>query len=440
MGGVHHRPVPADGSLGMSGLHSLVRAAVSPAPDLSGNKFRWTHPFGQSTSRSEQLAIAISVAAMGTLGFSITAPILPDLADALGVSRASIGLVQAAISVPGVILSVMIGYLADRLGRRRVILASLLLFATFGAAGFLARAYWGLVAVRFVQGIGTSGILGVGVVLVGDLFEGPSRARAMGFNLAGVTTVNMLGPVASGLLGAGGVFRPFLIFLIGFPLALWASRLPSDSSREVESPVRHGKAAVAMLRRDRYLADYAGLLVATIGTTVLLHGFGYTTTPLYLDSIFGVPSSGRGFIIASFQVGTVLAAVQIGRLRVRSGGSRLIGSAFVLMSIGSAVAALAPGWWAVSLGLGTSGLGFGLFVPLAQEKAASIGGPLYRGITVLTWVTAVRIAQVVGPPMASSLSESIGPRPTFTIASLAMLVAALSWRRIRALAGRAVVS
>jgi hypothetical protein len=38
---------------------------------------------------------------MGTLGFSITAPILPDLADALGVSRASIGLVQAAVSVPG---------------------------------------------------------------------------------------------------------------------------------------------------------------------------------------------------------------------------------------------------------------------------------------------------------------------------------------------------
>jgi len=375
---------------------------------------------------------------MGTLGFSITAPILPDLADALGVSRASIGLVQAAVSVPGVILSVMIGYLADRLGRRRVVLASLLLFATFGTAGFWARSYWGLVAVRFVQGVGTSGILGVGVVLVGDLFEGPLRTRAMGFNLTGVTTVNMLGPVVSGLVGAGGVFRPFLIFLIGFPLALWASRLPSDPTRAVESPVRHGRAALAMLRRERHLADYTGVLAATIGVTVLLHGFGYTTTPLYLDSVFGVPSSGRGFIIASFQVGTVLAAVQIGRLRVRSSGSRLIGWAFVLMSLGSAVAALAPGWWAVSLGLGASGLGFGLFVPLAQERAATIGGALYRGLTVLTWVTFVRVAQVIGPPAGSWMSETIGPRVTFAIASLGMLIAVLSWRRIRSFAGRAM--
>lgn len=392
---------------------------------------RLIHPVGVASSRWERLAIAISTGAMGTLGFSITSPLLPDLADALGVDRAAIGLVQAAVSVPGVLLSALIGYFADRLGRRRVVLFSLILFATAGAAGFFARSYWLLVGARFVQGIGTSGILGLSIVLVGDLFEGPERTRAMGFNLTGLTVVNMLGPITSGFVGATDVFRPFLIFLIGFPLAIWASRMPSERGHVTESPLRHAGAALHDLRRNRHTVDFVGVLGATIATTVLLHGFGYTTTPLFLDSVFGIDSSGRGLIIASFQVGTVLAAIQIGRLRARRAGSTIVGLALSLMAIGAGVTAIAPAWWFVSIGLGLSGVGFGLFVPLAQDRAATVGGTLYRGLTVLTWVTFVRIAQVIGPPAGSSMSEALGSRVTFGIAAAGMGLAALTWRPVR---------
>lgn len=394
-------------------------------------RWAWHHPFGVASSRWERLAIAIGVGAMGTLGFSITSPLLPDLADALGVDRGSIGVVQAAVSVPGVLLSMMIGYLADRLGRRRVVLASLIIFATFGAAGFLARDYWALAGVRFLQGIGTSGILGLGIVLVGDLFEGSERTKVMGWNLTGVTIMNMLGPIASGAIGATGVFRPFLIFLIGYPLALWASRMPSDPTRQVEAPIRHLRSAVRKLRTEGQLIDFAGLLAATAATTVLLHGFGYTTAPLFLDSVFGVDSAGRGLIIAAFQVGSVAAAVQIGRIRGRRTGSQVVSMAFWSMALGAAITALAPGWWAVALGLGLGGVGFGLFVPLAQDRAATMGGTMYRGLTVLTWVTFVRIAQVVGPPTGSLTAQAFGPRFTFGLAAVAVTVGCLIWRPIR---------
>lgn len=392
---------------------------------------RLIHPVGVASSRWERLAIAISTGAMGTLGFSITSPLLPDLADALGVDRGAIGLVQAAVSIPGVLLSALIGYYADRLGRRRVVLFSLLLFATAGAAGYFARSYWLLVGARFVQGIGTSGILGLSIVLVGDLFEGPERTRAMGFNLTGLTLVNMAGPITSGFIGATDVFRPFLIFLIGYPLAIWASRMPSEPGNVTESPLRHAGAALGDLRRNRHLVDFVGVLGATMATTILLHGFGYTTTPLYLDTVFGIESSGRGLIIASFQVGTVVAAIQIGRLRARQAGSTIVALALSLMAIGAAVTAVAPAWWFVSIGLGLSGIGFGLFVPLAQDRAATMGGALYRGLTVLTWVTFVRIAQVIGPPAGSTMAESLGSRVTFGIAAAGMGLAALAWRPVR---------
>jgi MFS family permease len=228
------------------------------------------------------------------------------------------------------------------------------------------------------------------------------------------------------------VFRPFLIFSVGYPLALWATRMPIEPRREVDSPLSHAGETYRSLRNGGHLVDYTGILIATVGVTILMHGLGFTTVPLFLDGVFGIASSGRGFVIAFFQVGVVIAAVQIGRLRARHGGSRLVGVAFTLMGLGMAVTAVAPDWWVVPLGLAVSGLGFGLFVPQAQEKAATLSDPLYRGLTVLTWVTFVRFAQVIGPPSGSWAAETVGPRITFAIAGLVMLLAAVLWRPIRA--------
>lgn len=380
--------------------------------------------------------MAIAAGALGTLGFSVTAPLLPDLAEALGVSRGSIGVIQAAVSVPGVLLSILIGYLADRFGRRRVVLVSLLVFTTFGVAGFFARSFWGLAAVRFIQGAGTSGILGLGIVLVGDLFEGPARTRAMGFNLSGTTLANMIGPIVSGVVGQGGVFRPFLLFLIGFPLALWITRMPADPPRVVEPPLSHAGDALGSLRRGGHLPDYVGVLLATVAVTVVMHGLGFTTVPLFLDGEFGIASAGRGLVIAAFQIGVVLAAVQIGRLRTRHRGSRLVGFAFSLMAMGMTVIAAAPRWWVVPIGLALAGVGFGLFVPQAQDRAATLGGAVYRGLTVLTWVTFVRIAQVIGPPGGSLSAEMVGPRLTFALSGSVMFLAALLWAPMRRAAKR----
>lgn len=385
------------------------------------------------------LAIAVAVGSMGTLGFSITAPVLPDLADALGVSRGAIGLVQASVSVPGVLFSALIGYLADRLGRRRVILTSLLIFTTFGLAGFVARSFWGLVGVRLLQGIGTSGILGLGIVLIGDQFRGADGAKAMGINATGLTLVNMAGPIVSGSLATGGAFRPFLIFGIGFPLALWASRMPPDKPPDaVMLPLAHARDAVATMRRNRTFVDFVGLLVATIAAVVLLHGLGLTTTPLFLDEEFGTGVALRGIVIATFQVGVIISAIRIGRLLGRFGARNVMTAAFTLMAAGSLVTAVAPAVWAVATGLAIAGLGFGMYVPLVQDYSAKAGTAAYRGVTVLTWVTVVRVAQVVGPPSSSALADSIGSRISFVGAAVTMALIASLWRPIRRWAQRRV--
>lgn len=109
---------------------------------------------------------------------------------------------------------------------------------------------------------------------------------------------------------------------------------------------------------------------------------------------------------------------------------------FSLMSLGTALAMIAPAAWFVAAGLAVSGVGFGMFTPLAQDYSARAAGALYRGITVLTWVTVVRVAQVVGPPTGSYLSDAVNARLTFGLAAIGMAVLALSWRPIRAFVHR----
>jgi len=398
-----------------------------------------TRPFGTAAGSNERLGIAIAVGAMGTLGFAVTSPILPDLAEELGVSRGSIGLVQAAVSLPGILFSAAIGYLADRLGRRRVILVALLLFTLCGMAGFGARTYWSLIAVRFCQGIGTSGILGVGIVLIGDSFTGSARTRAMGVNVTGLTLVSMTGPVLSGQLAGGGVFRPFLIFAVGVPLAAWASRMPPDPpSQPVAPPIRHLAAGIRGMRAAGTLRDFAGLLVATLAAVFVLHGLGLTVTPLYADEVFGTPVQTRGLVVAAFQAGTVVAALGVGSLLARFGTTRLLNSVFWLMAVGAAVAGLAPTVWAVAAGLLLAGVGFGLFTPQAQSYAVAVGGERHRGLTVLLWVTVVRTAQFVGPPIGSVVADRTGPRSVFLVAAAGMAVLASTWHPVRrALVARA---
>ena len=374
---------------------------------------------------------------MGTLGFAVTSPILPDLATYFGVSRGSIGLVQAAVSVPGVLFSILIGYMADRFGRRRVVLTALIFFSVFGCAGFFARSFWGLVGVRFLQGIGTSGILGVGIVLIADAFEGKARTRAMGINITGVTLVQMAGPVASSQLATGGIFRSFLIFTIGFPLAVWASRMPTDKpAGTIALPHRHIGSALRKMRRDGTMVDYLGLLVATLSGVFVLHGLGLTVTPLFLEEEFGTTVGVRGLILAAFQVGVILVAVRIGPILARLGAQWALTMAFWMMALGAALAGIAPNEWSVAGGLAVAGLGFGLFIPQAQAYAASAAGAEFRGVTVLMWVTVVRTAQVIGPPTGSNIADSFSGRAAFLLAAIGMALLAASWRPLRALGQR----
>ena len=382
------------------------------------------------------LPLILAISGAGVLTFSLISPTLPDLAAELGVSRGVIGMVQGAVAIPGIFLAIFIGYIADLKGRRFVAIGSLLTFGLGGTAGFLARSFWPLVAARAFQGLGTSGILSLGVVVIGDLWPaGEERRWALGINSAGLTVTGMVAPIIGGTLAAGGVFRPYLVFLVAFPLAVWARKLPGPpTGPPPPPPLQHVRSMFAGLRASGRLADFVGLLPFSFIVMVVFIGFAFTTTPLYLERIFAVGSAGRGFLVALVSVGSSSGSLMSARLSVRVGTPRLLTGAFGCVALGFAAFAVAPSLLAVAPALVVLGFGIGLIFPVLQNFVTSSVPDHERGAAVGTWISSIRLGQAVGPILATSTLAAVGDRVAYALVAVLVVILVVAWRPLRSLA------
>jgi MFS family permease len=377
------------------------------------------------------------ITGMGILAYGLIAPVLPDLADELGVSRGAIGLLHGAVAIPGIVLSPYIGYLADRHGRRRVIQWSLLIFGIAGVAGFFTRSFWPLVGLRVLQGFGASGLLSLGVVVVGDLFTGLERRWAMGLNLAGLTLTTTVAPVIGGFLAEGGAFRPFLVFGLAFPVWVAARALPERPTGPAPAPpLRHLRRAFVELRYRGRLTDFLGILPMSFLVLGTFVGLIITVTPLYLEEAFSLTASQRGMMQAVGSAAASTASILSGRTGGWMSPSKVLSSSLALMVAGLVTVGVAPSLWILGLGLVLAGYGSGAIFPLLQDFSASAGPGEYRGVLVGSWVSFNRIGQTVGPVTGTSLAAGVGERAAYLSGAALMMLLLAVWMPVRRIAGR----
>jgi ACDE family multidrug resistance protein len=417
-------------------LHGSVPPDSLPAPSVPYPPSLVSHAPASEPSSPQwpALALILGVTAVGQLTFAAVPPVLPELADALGVSGGSIGLVHGIVAVAGIFLSGYLGYLADRFGRRRVVRLSLLVHGAFGSACFFAGNYWVLLALRLLQGVGATVLMSIGIVLIGDYFTGYRRRWAMGLNVGAITVTGTLGPIAAGLLGSGGAFRPFLLYLLAFPAWVAARRLPGPAAGAPARPGAHLRDALADLRRRRRLSDYLGILPLTMVNLAVFMGLTQAVAPLFLQKEFALNTTQRGLVLAIGAGVSSLASLLSGRLGRRVRPAPVIATALGLMVAGYVAVGLAPNLWAVGLGLALVGSGYGSMTPLFQAFATSAGAPRYRGLLVGTWVTGNRVGMVAGPATATAVAASLGERDSYLLGALVVGAVAVVWVPLRRLA------
>lgn len=215
---------------------------------------------------------------LAPLGVPLIAPALPVVRAAFGIGDASASLLVSTYFVTGIVLSPFIGMLADRVGRRRVLIPSLLIFSLTGGAMALSPSFAVLIALRVVQGTAAAGIFITTVTLVGDVFEGARRNAVLGVNNAALSARAAVFPILGGALAVVAWNAPFVLYLVALPIALFAAwRLDEPGAEPTEEEIG-------------YLRTALGALVGT--DAMVLYGAAFMTEML----VFGVIITGLPFL------------------------------------------------------------------------------------------------------------------------------------------------
>jgi EmrB/QacA subfamily drug resistance transporter len=301
---------------------------------------------------------------LSSLGTSIANVALPTLAQAFTASFQQVQWIVLAYLLAITTLIVSVGRLGDIVGRRRLLLAGLLLFTVASVLCGLAPTLWLLIAARAAQGLGAAIMMALTMAFVGETVPKAKTGRAMGLlgTMSAIGTA--LGPSLGGALISGLGWRA--IFLVNVPLGLLTlllayRTLPVD--RCGPKIDRAGFDSMGTLLLALTLAAYA--LAMTIG-----HGsFGPLNMALLLAAGFGIGL----FVLAEARAASSL--IQLAMFRDPALSASLAISALVMTVM---MATLVVGPFYLSRALGLDAALVGLVMSAGPLVAALTGVPAGR--------------------------------------------------------------
>lgn len=382
------------------------------------------------SARRPPFGLILSITITGIVGSTIVSPVTPDIVAELGGGDRAIGFLVAAVAAPGILLAPIIGVLADRYGRREVVVPCLAIFGIAGGLAAFAPSLGVLIGLRLFQGIGSAGLINLAVTIIGDHWEGVERAKKIGQNAAVLTSAILFAPPLGGLLGTIFSWRAaFVPLWLAVVTAAIVWRVLPAGIRHEASISDQLRAAVPFLKSVKV----AGAILAGFVTFLLIFGLFLTVMPAFLAREFGASPALRGVIAGAPAIPSTVAALSLGRLRTRMRPKVLIAGAAACLASGFGLISVAPAVWVVVVAVVIYGLGEGVMIPVLQDTVAGAAPGRSRGSVVAIFVGAVRLGQTTGPLIAAQSAVTFGARPTFAIgagvaAGLALLAPAGGWR------------
>ena len=377
-------------------------------------------------SHRSLFALILSITATGIMGNTLLAPAIPDILDDFGVGDGGAGLLIAATSLPGVFMAPIVGVLADRIGRRRVVTPCLALFGAFGIMAALAPSFELLLVARFGMGIGASGLINLAVVLIGDNWGPADRTRLIGRNAAFLTVCLALMPPIGGILTDLGSWRLALApYGLGLVTAAVAWRMLPPDRPDLTASIREQLGGVGeVVRRPAMLAVLAGGTLSF----VMIFGVFLATLPIHLRDEFGFSASMRGLFLALPAVPSTLVAFNLQRIRQRVDARALLVGCSGAFGLGFALIASSQSVALVVLGCLVYGAGEGALIPSMQDLSVELSPPEHRGAVVAVYVGAARLGQTIGPVGASALYAATSTYVALWVGAGLAVVLALLFR------------
>ena len=355
---------------------------------------------------SRAVAVAsVSFAAFTDLvAYSIAVPVLPDLSRRFGASPTTIGFLFAAFGVTLLGVSVPIGSVSDRMGRKTPLVGGMIVLAGSTLLFAFADSLAWLFAARLAQGAADAVTWVVGFALIADLYGPAERGRVMGFVMSGTSLGLMIGPSLGGwLYETGGMRLPFLTvagFAVAATLGFAWLRLPSVQAEREAVPI-------GQLLRVPAVATCALTVVVAASTAAMLE----PAISLWLSSDLGLNPARIGIVFGVAAVAATALHPLFGRFADRYGGRRMTMIGLVLTGLLMPVVARATSFESAVALYVLLGSAIALVVTPSlafMAEATSAAGVTSFGVSYGVYNFAWGIGLLSGPAIGGFLFERLG--------------------------------
>lgn len=377
-------------------------------------------PMGSGIGRKATLLMVATLTIMAGTTISPSLPAIEaHFADVDGVKLLS----RMVLTLPALFVAFcapLIGGLADRYGRLRLLIGSILLYGFSGISGLFVDSLPALLVGRAALGIAIGGIMTLTTALVGDYFSGSERERYLGLQQA-FTGIGGVAFVAAGGLLADYHWRaPFAIYAAAFAIA------PAIIAFLTE-PTRHAPNSQTSASPSGHTVRWlpVAALCALAFLVNMIFYFIPSQLPFYLRAVGIGAASSAGFALGLHNLVMAGSALAYGRLRARLSVAAIFVIGLCLMTLGFVLVAFSTTMPSVLFAMAIAGAGLGLTIPnlmsgiIAQARSAT------RGRLAGMVTASMFIGHFTSPFASQPMIETVGYQESYLAAACGLAVLAI---------------
>ncbi len=340
------------------------------------------------------LYVIFGTTLVSIMGVSSIAPALPSISRSLNIPIDQIGLLITFFTIPGILFTPVLGVLADRYGRKRILIPSLFLFGIAGTACAFAVDFHQLLLFRFFQGLGSASLGVINLTLLGDLYNKRDRTTALGYNGGVLSVGTAIYPAIGGALTLLGWNYPFFLTLLAIPVGIFAATSLKTAQLDRSQKLGAYFQKIGSALKSKFVI---GLFIVMLLTFLMLYGGYITFLTILLDDRFGLSALMIGLLLSGSSILTGITSSQLGRLTLRFSEKYLILTAALLYMIFFLMIPQIQTTTGFIIPIALFGVAQGINIPSVLNLITGYAKKEYRAAFLsVNWMM-MRTGQAIGP-------------------------------------------
>ncbi len=377
------------------------------------------------------LLVLLICGSLTTMTGSVVAPVMPEVKQQLAIDPRWAGTLVSMHCLTIFLFSPICGILADRIGKVKVLIPSLICYGIFGTSGALMQSFTPLLISRAALGAASGGVAAASIGILSSMYEGEKRTRVLGYTTSALAIASIIFPIIGGLLGSKNWRFTFCMYSLAIPAALIAYLVLPKRKRQGSSSINLGQ-------KDKLIQSLGNPSILTLFTALALTSAIFYVViiyaPLHFKETIGADTVLNGAILASRAIGAaVISAVGASKLAKRLGSAKAIGLGFTLMAV---TLMTIPFVEQVYLILPTAiifGMGFGIVMPNLYDALSKSTPKEVRASVLAIGTGASNLGQFFSPIFLGPVWKNGGIAVFFVGASVALATTFLSVQQGKAL-------